>query len=232
MPHWGSGRKRSVKRAASAEVPAGSVDVVETFTSIQGESTWAGNTCFFIRVSGCNLNCAYCDTRYALERGRAMSIADIVRAADDSRASIVEITGGEPLLQPEFPRLAEALRDETGRPVLVETNGSRDISVIPDDVVAIMDVKCPGSGEHESTDLRNLGRLRQIDEVKFVIGGRGDYDWAAAFVESNALASLCRAVLFSPAFGKLHAKTLAGWILKDRLPVRLQIQLHRLLNMR
>jgi 7-carboxy-7-deazaguanine synthase len=208
------------------------VDVVETFTSIQGESTWAGHTCFFVRLSGCNLSCAYCDTRYAMARGRSMTISDIVRAADESRASIIELTGGEPLLQPELPSLAAALRDETGRPVLVETNGSRDISVIPDDVIAIMDVKCPGSGEHESTDLQNLGRLRQIDEVKFVIGGRADYEWASAFVGRYGLASLCHAVLFSPAFGKLHVKTLGGWILKDRLPVRLQIQLHRMLDMR
>jgi len=209
----------------------GIVNVCETFTSIQGESSCAGLPCFFIRLSGCNLRCTYCDTKQAYAPGKDMSIPDLVADCSASSAVIVEVTGGEPLLQPGFRDLATELRENAGKQVLVETNGSQDISVIPDGVIAIMDVKCPGSGENEAMDLENIGRLRPKDEVKFVIGGRDDYDWAKHFVKQYNLTSVCRYVFFSPVFGLLSAKELGEWIVRDGLPVRLQVQLHKILGM-
>ena len=159
-----------------------------------------------------------------------MSIADVVKKAVKSKAAIFEITGGEPLLQPGFTELARKLRTETRKPVLVETNGSLNISAIPDGVIAIMDVKCPGSGESAAMDLKNIKRLRPDDEVKFVLSDLRDYDWAKRFVAKHDLASRCKAVLFSPVSGVLDAKKLCEWIVRDRLPVRFQIQLHKTLG--
>jgi 7-carboxy-7-deazaguanine synthase len=210
----------------------GHVCVSELFVSIQGESTWAGLTCFFIRLSGCNLRCKYCDTTYAYKPGKDMAIADVVKEAIRSKAAIVEITGGEPLLQPGFAGLATKLRDKTAKPVLVETNGSLDISAIPDGVIAIMDVKCPGSSEDAAMDLKNIKRLRPEDEVKFVLSNLRDYNWAKKFVVKHDLASRCKAVLFSPVSGVLDAKKLCGWIVRDRLPVRFQMQLHNMLGIK
>jgi 7-carboxy-7-deazaguanine synthase len=212
--------------------PMAAVYVTETFSSIQGESSFAGATCFFIRLGGCNLRCRYCDTPLAREPGRAVEIADLVAQCAANPAAIAEITGGEPLLQPGFRALAEGLRDRGGkRAVLVETNGSQDLSVVPPGVVTIMDAKCPGSGEAASLDERNLARLRPGDEVKFVIGSRADYEWARAFVARHHLATRCAWVLFGPVAGSLAPADLARWIVQDGLPVRLQIQLHRLTNM-
>lgn len=208
------------------------VDVCETFVSIQGESTRAGMSCFFVRLSGCNLRCAYCDTQYAYKPGRETAIATIVSDCAASSARIVEITGGEPMLQPGFHELARALRDDSGKQVLVETNGSRDISVIPEGVIAVMDVKCPGSGECGATDLSNIKRLRPRDEVKFVLTDRADYEWAREFVSRHDLASRCGAILFGPAHGRLAPEQLARWLIADGLPVRLQIQLHKVLGFR
>jgi 7-carboxy-7-deazaguanine synthase len=208
------------------------VSVCETFLSIQGESTYAGLPCFFIRLAGCNLRCRYCDTTYAYNPGLEAPIPDLVNACRDSRAAIVEITGGEPLLQPGFRELATALRDQGGKPVLVETNGSRDISVIPTGVVAIMDVKCPASGESESMDPANLGRLRPQDEVKFVVSDRKDYEWAREFVKGHDLSRRCHAVLFSPVWGAVNARELGEWILADNLPVRVQVQLHKVMGLK
>jgi 7-carboxy-7-deazaguanine synthase len=208
------------------------VKVSEIFTSIQGESTYVGLSCFFIRLSGCNLRCEYCDTRYAYEEGQETSVDELVAAAASSSAAIVQITGGEPLLQAAFPALAKQLRDRAERPVLVETNGSQNIALIPEGVRGIVDVKTPGSGEGESFDPRNVALLRPYDEVKFVISDRADYLWAKAFLHSNALASCCGAVLFSPVAGRLAAADLASWVLKDGLPVRVQVQLHKVLGIR
>lgn len=208
------------------------VNVCETFISIQGESTFAGLSCFFIRLAGCNLRCRYCDTTYAYAPGSEAPIEQLVSESRAAKAAIVEITGGEPLLQPAFRELASALRDRGGKPVLVETNGSRDISVIPTGVIAIMDVKCPGSGESESMDPANIGRLRPQDEVKFVLTDRTDYEWARDFVKRHTLASRCHAVMFSPVFGVLTAKDLGQWILEDGLSVRLQVQLHKVLGIK
>jgi 7-carboxy-7-deazaguanine synthase len=208
------------------------VNICETFVSIQGESTFAGLSCFFIRLAGCNLRCRYCDTPYAYGPGLDAPIPDLVAECRASKAAIVEITGGEPLLQPGFRELATALRDQVGKPVLVETNGSQDISAIPAGVMAIMDVKCPGSGAGEFMDLANIGRLRPQDEVKFVLTDRKDYEWARDFLRRNSLASRCQAVLFSPVFGVLTAKDLGQWIMDDGLPVRLQVQLHKILGVK
>jgi 7-carboxy-7-deazaguanine synthase len=208
------------------------VKVCETFTALQGESSFAGWPCFFIRLAGCNLRCAYCDTPQAYAPGADREVGELAAAWQRSRARIAEITGGEPLLQPGLPALAAALRDCSARPVLVETNGSCDISAIPAGVIAVVDVKCPGSGMSKAMDLENLGRLRRDDEVKFVIADRGDYVWARELIESRALAAGGRTVLLSPVWGVLEPRMLAEWILADGLPVRLQVQLHRVLGMR
>jgi 7-carboxy-7-deazaguanine synthase len=204
--------------------------VKETFVSIQGESTYAGLPCFFIRLSGCNLRCSYCDTVSAYVGGDRRSIPSLVEAFLQSGMPIVEITGGEPLLQEKTPRLAEALLAAGARTVLVETNGTLDIGGLPHGSVAIVDVKCPGSGAGESFDLVNLDRFRRHDEVKFVLSDRADFEWAAGFVERHGLAGRCAAILFSPVAGRLDPKALAGWLVESKLPVRLQIQLHKTLG--
>ncbi len=208
------------------------LEICETFTSIQGESTHAGLSCFFIRLAGCNLRCSYCDTTYAYEGGKPMQIDELIEIAVAGNAQIIEITGGEPLMQAGFRTLAEELRDRTARPVLVETNGSMDISVIPEGVIAVMDIKCPGSGVADAMDMTNIGRLRSQDEVKFVISDHDDYKWAAGLVRDEDLASKCNAVLFSPLFGELEGAELGRWIVEDGLPARLQAQLHKIMRIR
>lgn|GEM_PF-232429 len=208
------------------------VEVCETFTSIQGESTYAGMPCFFIRLAGCNLSCSYCDTPQALKPGTRKAVGDLVALAADSKVPLVEITGGEPLLQDGFVELAGRLVAETGKIVLVETNGTRDISAIPDKAVAIMDIKCPGSGAGAATDWDNIDRLRPYDEVKFVISDRADFDWAQGTVERYGLHSRCRAVFLSPAAGRLKAADLASWMLAAPAPVRLGLQLHGILGLK
>jgi len=213
---------------------AETVEVCETFVSIQGESTYAGQSCFFVRLAGCNLSCSYCDTPQARTAGSgtATAIAILVKDCVASSAAIAEITGGEPLLQPGFRPLAAALRKSTKKPVLVETNGSRDISCVPADVVAIMDLKTPGSGMSDEMDMANMGRLRPQDEVKFVLTDRADYDWACRLTREHGLNERCHAVLFSPAFGRLEPGELGGWILADKIPARLQLQIHKIVRMR
>ncbi len=208
---------------------AATVRVVETFTSIQGESTRAGLPCWFVRLAGCNLRCRYCDTRAAQDAGAGeeRAVAALAAAWRGSRAAMAEITGGEPLLQAGFPALAQALREADARPVLVETNGSCDLSLIPPGVTAIVDVKGPGSGAGGSFDSANLERLRPGDEVKFVVGDRADFDWAAGFVRRHGLVDRVAAVLFAPEWGRLAPGALGQWILEEGLAVRLQVQLHR-----
>jgi 7-carboxy-7-deazaguanine synthase len=198
--------------------------VCEIFTSIQGESSYAGLPCTFIRMTGCNLRCAYCDTAYAYDEGSERSLDDIMHAVADSGVKLVEITGGEPLLQDEvYPLIAKLL--DSGYTVLVETNGSRDIRQIDTRAVIILDIKTPGSGMSGEMVFANLAHLKQADEVKFVLTGRADYDWAKAIANRYALTERCH-VLLSPASGMLSPETLAGWILEDRLSVRLNLQLH------
>lgn len=208
------------------------VDIAEIFVSIQGESTFAGLPCFFVRLAGCNLSCSYCDTPdVARSKGTAMDISAIVSRYKASDISLAEITGGEPLIQPGLKNLAAALLSAGPGPVLVETNGSLDLGAIPDRAIAIMDIKCPGSGCADSLDARNLERLRPHDEVKFVLCNRLDYEWARDLVRREKLERRCRAILFSPVAGLLNPSDLGQWILHDRLPARLQLQVHKLIKM-
>jgi len=207
------------------------VSVVETFVSLQGESTFAGRPCFFVRLAGCNLRCRYCDTTYAYAGGRDRTVADLMAEFTASGVSLAEITGGEPLLQAGCRDLALALR-AAGAQVLIETNGSLDIAVIPDGVAAIMDIKCPGSGAADSVDWANISRLRPDDQVKFVIGDRADFDWACGVVRQHGLDRRCRAVLFSPVAAQLTPSDLGTWVLAAKLPVQLQVQLHKLIGMK
>ena len=207
------------------------VDVCEVFESIQGESTFAGLSCFFVRLAGCNLRCSYCDTTRAYGVGEPMDVQALVAQARGSRAAIVEITGGEPLLQEGFAALATGLRDGAGKPVLVETNGSCDVGRVPEGVTTIMDLKCPSSGESAAMDLDNLVRLRGHDEVKFVIGTPEDYDWAREVVDRYNLVPAVAAVLFSPVHALLEPARLAAWVMADGLQVRVQVQLHKMLKL-
>jgi len=201
------------------------VSVRETFVSIQGESTWTGWPCYFIRLSECNLRCRYCDTKYAYRGGRPCPIDKLAADFQASKMPLVEVTGGEPLLQPGVYDLLRLLikRGTT----LLETNGSFDISRVPKGVITILDIKCPGSGFAEKNYWRNMRLLRPHDEVKFVICGRNDYEWARKIVENYNLIKHCCAVNFSPAVGLLKPQILVSWIIKDSLPVRLNLQLHK-----
>jgi 7-carboxy-7-deazaguanine synthase len=204
-----------------------SLTINEIFVSIQGESTWAGLPCVFLRTTGCPLRCVWCDTEYAFHEGSRWQLDDLVQEACRHRVDLVEITGGEPLAQPGVPALAQALLDR-GKTVLVETSGAFDISVLPAGVHRIMDLKCPGSGESKRNDWDNLERLRAGDEVKFVIADRTDYDWAREIIARHDLAARFP-VLLSPVHEGVEPPQLAAWILEDRLPVRMQLQLHKLL---
>ena len=198
----------------------------EIFHSIQGESTYVGEPCVFVRLTACDLRCSWCDTTYAFYEGRKMSVDEVMQAVDGFGCSTVEITGGEPLLQREVYPLMTRLLD-TGKTVLVETGGHRSIADVPPGVVRIMDVKCPGSGESAKTDWDNLARLTARDQVKFVIKDRADYEFARDIVMRESLSTRVAAVLFSPVHGVLESRQLAKWILADRLPVRLQLQAHK-----
>jgi len=202
--------------------------VNEIFHSIQGESSYAGRRCVFIRLTGCNLRCSYCDTKYAYKGGKELAIKEIVDQVTSHQCPLVEVTGGEPLIQKETPHLIHRLLDK-GYEVLLETNGSQDISQVDDRCVKIVDIKCPSSGESEQNDLGNLDRLVGHDEVKFVIGDRNDFSAAKEILDART-PDFCKQhpVHFSPVFGQIEPKILAGWILKDRLNVRLQLQLHKL----
>lgn len=201
--------------------------VNEIFHSIQGESTYAGRRCVFVRLTGCNLRCSYCDTQYAYDEGDELEIDDILDRITSYQCSLVEITGGEPLIQPETPILVNRLL-AGGYRVLMETNGSQDISRVDARCVKIVDIKCPSSGESGQNDLENLNRLTDQDEVKFVITDHGDYEFAKEILESRS-SDFCRKrpVHVSPVFGKIEPKIVVEWILKDRLDVRLHLQLHK-----
>ena len=200
--------------------------VNEIFHSIQGESTFAGEPCVFVRLTACDLRCSWCDTPYAFYEGRKMSIDEVMTQVERFACSLVEVTGGEPLLQADVYPLMRRLV-ASGKTVLIETGGHRSIEHIPDGVVRIMDVKCPGSGENEKMDWANLARLTSADQVKFVIQDRIDYEFARDLVAREGLTLRVAAVLFSPVHGVLDPRLLAEWILEDRLPVRLQLQAHK-----
>lgn len=199
--------------------------VSEIFRSIQGESSFAGLPCAFVRLAGCNLRCRYCDTRYAQEGGTPMSLEEIMERVSAFGLELVEITGGEPLVQQETPALAAALL-ERGCQVMVETNGTLDISDLPDGAIRIMDIKCPSSGASAQFMWENIWRLRDNDEVKFVISDRHDYEWARGIVRERFGRTKTR-LLFSAVFGELPPRNLVEWILQDKLPVRFQLQIHK-----
>lgn len=203
--------------------------VNEIFYSLQGESSYAGRPCVFVRLTGCNLRCSYCDTRYAYEEGKAMAVEEIVARVSSYPCHLVEVTGGEPLLQNETPALIRELLDR-GFEVLLETNGSRDIGVVDPRCVRIVDIKCPSSGEAGKNDFKNFSRLTPGDEIKFVIASRADYDYAVTvLLKYEKACAVCRPPHFSPAFGQMDPAILAQWITTDGLPVRLQLQLHKLI---
>jgi 7-carboxy-7-deazaguanine synthase len=201
--------------------------VTEIFYSIQGESSRVGIPCVFIRLTGCNLRCSYCDTAHAWSGGSDWTLERIAERAESFGYPLIEITGGEPLAQDETPGLARRLLD-AGHTVLVETNGTFDIGRLPAGTIRIMDVKCPGSGESAAMDWANLNRLGPEDEVKFVISDPADYIWAKEVIRGNGLESRAR-VLLSPAHGRMDPALLAEWMLGDRLKVRLQVPLHKII---
>lgn len=213
--------------------------ITEIFKSIQGEGTRAGLPCVFVRLTGCNLRCTWCDTAYAFHGGDKMTVDEVIArvhklaSSGANRLPLVEITGGEPLLQKEAPDLASRLLAE-GFTVMIETSGERFVGVLPREVIKIVDVKCPDSGEPDTFDISNLDAIGKNDEIKFVVSTRRDYEFARDFTRDHHLAARVGQVLFSPVFpdpaGKwqgLNARELAEWILADGLRVRLGLQLHK-----
>jgi 7-carboxy-7-deazaguanine synthase len=200
--------------------------VNEIFFSIQGESTYAGRPCVFVRLAACDLRCGWCDTPYAFHEGTKTSVADVVARVEAYGCPLVEITGGEPLLQEDVYPLMDALL-ALGKTVLLETGGHVDLGRVPAAVVKIVDVKCPGSGEQHRHEWGNMDRLGPADQVKFVLEDRADYEYARDVLARYGLERRSAAVLFSPVHGVLDPRTLAEWVLADRLPVRVQLQLHK-----
>ena len=198
----------------------------EIYHSIQGESTWAGWPCVFVRLTFCDLRCSYCDTDYAFYEGNKRSLAEILDTVATYRCRLVEITGGEPLLQKNVMLLMSMLCD-SGHTVLLETGGAHDISKVDPRVHRIMDLKTPGSGEVEKNLWSNIDHLNAGDEVKFVMGSREDYEWSRDKIQRYDLPSRCQAVLFSPIFGRIDPRQIVEWILADKLNVRFQLQMHK-----
>jgi 7-carboxy-7-deazaguanine synthase len=235
-----------LQQKAAAGLPhSKNMVITEIFKSIQGEGTRAGLPCIFVRLTGCNLRCTWCDTAYAFHGGRKMSMEEVVARVDElagrstssaaSQAAVplVELTGGEPLLQEEVYPLAEKLL-ALGYTVMIETSGERFIGKLPAEVIKIVDVKCPDSGEADTFEMRNIEALSENDEVKFVLSTRRDYEFARDFTAQHGLARRVRQVLFSPVFEDpekkwpgLEPRTLVEWILADGLPVRLGLQMHK-----
>ena len=201
--------------------------VNEIFKSIQGESSFTGLPCIFIRLTGCNLRCTWCDTEYAFYEGKPKSVQDIMNAIEPLGVSLVEITGGEPLLQDEVYDLMNALLEKNFQ-VLVETGGGVSVEKVPERVIKILDVKCPGSGEASKNLWDNLDHLNPADEVKFVLADRADYEWSREVLDRTHIHNKVK-VLFSPVYDKLDLKELAAWVLEDNLRVRMQTQLHKVI---
>ena len=198
----------------------------EVYSSIQGESSWAGWPCVFVRLTACDLRCTYCDTAYAFYDGKKRLVADILAEVLALDCPMVEVTGGEPLLQKNVLPLMTQLCD-AGKTVLIETSGAHDISKIDTRVHRIMDLKTPSSGECARNLWSNIEHLEKRDEVKFVIGSREDYEWSREQVRTHSLAEKCGCVLFSPIFGKIEPREIVDWIIADKLPVRFQLQMHK-----
>ena len=202
------------------------VTINEIFYSVQGESSYAGRPCVFVRLTACDLRCSWCDTPYAFHEGSKRPLESVLQDVDRYECGLVEVTGGEPLLQEAVYPLMEALLAR-GKTVLLETGGHRSTARVPAEVVTILDVKCPGSGEAHRMDWDNLDRLRPHDEVKFVIKDRPDYEFARDVVRQRDLGARAAAVHFSPVHGEMDLRTLSEWVLADHLPVRVQVQLHK-----
>jgi 7-carboxy-7-deazaguanine synthase len=198
----------------------------EIYYSIQGESTWVGRPCVFVRLTFCDLRCNYCDTEYAFYEGKKQTLKEIVDTVATFRCPLVEVTGGEPLLQKNVLPLMATLCDARYT-VLLETSGAHDISKVDPRVYRIMDLKTPGSGEAEKNLWSNVDYLTPRDEVKFVMGSREDYEWSRKAVQRFDLSSRCNAVLFSPIFGRIDPRQIVEWILTDKLDVRFQLQMHK-----
>ena len=236
MPDSAPERSPALRTDESSPAPS-SIRLNEIFHSIQGESSRAGERCIFVRLSGCHLRCSWCDTEYAFREGTKREVASVLEEVLAIECAVVEITGGEPLLQKAVHQLERALL-EAGRIVMIETSGACDIAVCDPRTEVVMDMKAPSSGECDRNLESNIEALRSHHEVKFVIGNREDYDWSRDAVERHGLAERCRAVLFSPVFVQakgleiagaagLEPRALAEWILEDRLPVRMQLQMHK-----
>lgn len=205
---------------------ADSVVVKELYLSLQGESSHQGLLCAFVRLTGCHLRCSYCDSEFAFRGGERLPNAEVLRQVLAMRAPMVEVTGGEPLLQPGVYPLLQSFLD-AGLTVLLETSGAIDVRHVPDAVHAIVDLKTPSSGEADRNDLRNFDSMDERDELKFVIGSREDYDWSRELIRAHRLDARPFGLLFSTVYGKLAPKDLAEWVIADRLPVRFQLQQHK-----
>ncbi len=205
------------------------IEISEIFYSILGESTYQGLPCGFIRVAGCNLRCSYCDTKYAQERGEKYSLVKILSVISDYPTKLIEITGGEPLLQDNVYKLIRELIKKKYK-VLVETNGSIDLGKLPDGVIAIMDIKCPSSKMHDKMHWGNINKLKDEDEIKFVLSDLKDYTWAKNIIKKYSLSG--KKILLSPVLNKLSPKKLSKWMLKDGLNARLHLQLHKIIGVK
>jgi 7-carboxy-7-deazaguanine synthase len=212
--------------AAATLLAVQKLTVNEIYQSVQGESTWAGLPCVFVRLTFCDLRCTYCDTEYAFYEGNKMTLEEIVDKVRDFGCPLVEVTGGEPLLQPNCVPLLARLCD-AGFTVLLETSGSHDIAPVDARVHRIMDLKTPSSGECGRNLYANIAHLTERDEVKFVVGSREDYEWTREKIREHDLAAKVRAVLLSPVFGKISPSDIVAWMLEDKLPARFQLQMHK-----
>jgi 7-carboxy-7-deazaguanine synthase len=212
--------------AAATLLAVQKLTVNEIYQSVQGESTWAGLPCVFVRLTFCDLRCTYCDTEYAFYEGNKMTLEEIVDKVRGFGCPLVEVTGGEPLLQPNCVPLLARLCD-AGFTVLLETSGSHDIAPVDARVHRVMDLKTPSSGECGRNLYANIAHLTERDEVKFVVGSREDYEWTREKIREHELAAKVRAVLLSPVFGKISPSDIVAWMLEDKLPARFQLQMHK-----
>ena len=226
MSSGGSGGAKVLPSIDSVSPKTSSLVIHEIYASIQGESTFAGLPCTFVRTTGCNLRCSWCDTEHAFYGGARMSRADVLERALATGTQLVELTGGEPLLQPGVPLLCAELCD-AGRTVLIETSGEADVSVLDPRVHRIMDLKAPGSGESARNRWSNLEHLTPRDEIKFVLASREDYEWMRTVIRERDLPAVTPTLLASTVFGQLHPKDLVEWVMADSLPVRVQLQMHK-----
>ncbi|MBN1961294.1 MAG: radical SAM protein [Deltaproteobacteria bacterium] len=217
--------KQTSRLSPIANLNANSLLINEIFLSIQGESSYAGQLCVFVRTTACNLRCSYCDTQYAFFNGEQLSLPNIIEQIDQFGVSLVEITGGEPLLQPAVFELTKTLCNK-GHTVLLETNGTVEVQNVDPRAIKIIDIKTPGSGEEKNNLYSNIAKLQPKDEVKFVLTTKEDYDWAKNTINHYQLFNRCQ-ILMSAAFGYLTPNQLAEWIVADRIPVRMQLQLHK-----